>query len=114
MSNQSKIEIANDALKKEGKCPSCLLPLEGHSRCEACLILCGPGHDSEITTYRKHQLCSLCIKKWGRLERTVGRKVNWSEFLKPTASMSDALEGNNGTRTKTGQGKTYRAFKRSR
>ena len=43
--------------RKTGICETCGHTMEGHETCEACQILCGPGHERSTEEYQGHGLC---------------------------------------------------------
>lgn len=66
--------------EKTGTCETCGAPMDGHPECEGCGILCGRGHETDLSSHRGHGLCGFCIQNWGTQERAMGRETSWQEF----------------------------------
>ena len=65
------------------KCDICGAAMEGHPRCEACGILTGGSHWGHPCSYQEHEICEHCMGDWETLDKVVGRKTTWDEFLHP-------------------------------
>lgn len=66
------------------KCEVCGVVMKTHPVCEACKILCGPGHLERLTDdYRGHKMCYHCFADWQLRDGIVGRETTWEEFLNP-------------------------------
>jgi len=63
--------------KITGRCETCDAPMEKHPRCKACDSLCGIGHEETSLSYRGHNLCGHCQRRWSKSE-----DLSWEEFLK--------------------------------
>lgn len=71
-----------------GKCERCGVMMKNHPVCEACGILCGPGHlEDSLGNYRGHKICGYCPKAWERLDKELGRETTWEEFTRPTPKL---------------------------
>lgn len=71
-----------------GKCETCGAQMDDHPKCDACANLCGTGHlDTFPSPYRGHNLCGRCIVSWKTLDRVIGKKATWDEFLNPKLKM---------------------------
>lgn len=66
--------------KPEQECSVCGQKMREHPRCAGCQILCGAGHLSYASTFREHELCGRCIRRWEFLEQRYGVKLNWQQF----------------------------------
>jgi hypothetical protein len=62
-----------------GICETCHLPMEGHPKCAACGILCGPGHIYGLSTYHGAKVCSGCLHSWKVLEKKKGKELTWPQ-----------------------------------
>lgn len=68
-----------------GRCERCGVMMKNHPVCEACGILCGPGHlEDSLGNYRGHKICGNCLKVWERLDKELGRETTWGEVTRPT------------------------------
>ncbi len=61
----------------------CGVELRNHPKCQACKILVCSEYTYSIK-FRRKNLCGLCIEAWLGLDKRVGRKTTWEEFLDPT------------------------------
>jgi len=73
---------------KTGLCETCGESMKSHPKCDACGALSGSGHLISCSRYRGHARCGDCQRAWERLDRIIGRKTTWEEFLRPEGLFS--------------------------
>lgn len=66
--------------REDGFCEACHVTMKGHPICEACGLLLGDRHESEIKNFRDHILCEYCTLNWFKAERKQKRELTWREF----------------------------------
>ena len=74
-------------------CETCRLPIRSHPRCQACQILCGPGHEGHLSNYRGYKICDSCMLDWVLLESDLNRQVNLKDFKSGLAGRLRMIEG---------------------
>lgn len=66
--------------RETGICETCNQEMKEHDKCEACGILCGPGHDRSTEEYQGRELCWNCVEDW----KKKGKGINLFKFRWPT------------------------------
>ncbi len=65
--------------RETGICETCNQDMKTHDVCEACHILCGPGHDRSTEEYLGHELCWSCVEDW----KEAGSIISFFKFRWP-------------------------------
>jgi len=74
-------------------CETCRLPIRGHPRCQACHILCGPGHEGRLSDYRGYRICDSCMLDWVLFESDLNRQISLKQFKSGFAGRLRMIEG---------------------